>query len=322
MKINDEKEKNIDLVNITNRFSAMMYTNDLAYKQLPENMKHYTLEQHEEDLKNKRKPGGYVYKEENDTIGLFSLFKKLMINFWNHSVDFSVIDIGSQYGLFSMELASFIKKQNKKNKIYSFDCGIASKLCLENIKLNLLDDIITFERKAVTNSSEQQRVYYDSQHSEDNHIIKRDGANLPSYNLEGITLDDYFKDHSENFIIKIDTQGAEPLVFEGMKKLFEKRPTILFEFTPWVIETIPYNPLDFLNSIPEDYFIFVLPPSTNTISQINRNDFENLIRLISESVEKHVDIFIISKSISGSEDILNQIKKAKNFSNELSFKLQ
>lgn len=316
MKI--DNVKNVDLVDFKNRFSVLMYTDDLAYKQCSEDVKHYTLEQHEEDLKNRSKPGGYIYKEEND-VDILSLFKKLMINLWKHSVDFSILDIGSQYGLFSMELASFIKKQNKKNRIYAFDCGIASKLCLKNIKLNLLDDLITFERKAITNSSQLLRVYYDTQHSQDNHIIKRDGANLPSYEIEGITLDGYFKDHSENFIIKMDTQGAEPLVFEGMKKLFEKRPTILFEFTPWVIETIPYNPLDFLNSIPEDYLIFVLSPSTQTISQINRNDFENLIRLISKSVEKHVDIFIISKSIPSSEDILNQIKKAKNFSNELSF---
>lgn len=61
-------------------------------------------------------------------------------------------------------------------------------------------------------------------------------------------------------MIKMDVQGAEPLIFEGMKKIFEglnPPPFIVFEFVPWVCETIK-DPVEFLNSLPEQYTLFDL----------------------------------------------------------------
>jgi len=318
-----ETDKNIipkkDLVNYLDHFSIFMYVNDLAYKQTPDGIKHYSIEKHDEDLKNLRKPN-YTSDNPNklDTLGIF---RKIMTVLWKHNINYSIVDVGSQYGSFAMELGTFIKKTGHVNKVYAFDCGIASTLCFDNIKLNLLDDVIIFERKAVTNESSPQKVFFDTEHSEDNHIVHRNGEKLASYVIDGITLDEYFRDHDENFLMKIDTQGAEPLVFEGMKNLMSRNPTIMFEFTPWTFDLIKRNPVDFLKNIPSGYTMFEFQPGVDTIFRIDRDKIEGFVQSVSESTAKWTDLLIIHNQSIVYEEILNEIKKYKNFDGTKTFSL-
>jgi hypothetical protein len=89
--------------------------------------------------------------------------------------------------------------------------------------------------------------------------VRRDFVDLPSYIVEGITMDDYFMNSNTSrdppwvVMIKMDAQGVEPLIFEDMKRLFagsDPPPVIVFEFVPWVCKTIK-DPLQFPNSLPE-----------------------------------------------------------------------
>jgi len=228
----------IDLVN-ANGISVFMFTDDFGYKQLHESMKHYSVQQHVINTKAVKYQDINHWKQRisNNLIAL--IFAIIMEHYWKTGINFSVVDVGANYGHFSLILGKYIKASGHSNKIYGFDCGNAGKLSGYNIKLNRLDDIIKFEYKAVSNSSVPHLVYYDPQHSADNHIVRRDFVNLSSYVVDGITLDDYFlknegrdninNNYNENLIIKIDAQGVEPLIFEGMQKLLEgKHPPAKF----------------------------------------------------------------------------------------------
>ncbi len=46
------------------------------------------------------------------------------------------------------------------------------------------------------------------------------------------TLDKLFQSTDIHFI-KIDVEGAETLVFQGMPKLLQRKPVIVFEYNPW-----------------------------------------------------------------------------------------
>lgn len=316
----NEKMGEIDLVNFPNKFSAFMYSNDQIYKEIPDEMKHYNQSSHINDLKCKRKPN---YSPYNDVLEPINLFERIMEIYWNHSIDFSIIDVGSSYGLLSMEWATFIKKNNHHNRVFAFDCGVASVLCDYNIRLNLLNDLTTFERKAVTNNSLPQQVFFESSHSEDNHITRRRDENLSSYIVDGITLDEYFKNDDQNHVIKIDTQGAEPLVFEGMKLLFSKRPPVLFEFTPYVIDMMSINPIDFLKSMPEDYSIFEFQyesmnffekdPNKKKIFDIPRNEIEDFVKSVLKSTISWTNLFIISENTKVYDYVVKEIKKSPNY---------
>jgi hypothetical protein len=114
------------------------------------------------------------------------ILAKIMDHYWKTQIEFSIVDIGTQYCTLSIPLANYIKSHRNSNKIYAFDCGLAGRLAEYNIKLNQLHDIITFEYKAVSNAFIPHLVYYDSEHSEDNHIVKRNLVNLPSYIVDGL----------------------------------------------------------------------------------------------------------------------------------------
>ena len=303
--------RDIDLIHYPGGFSLFVYTNDLVYKSLPENFKHYKIDRHIDDLKNNRTPN---YTDDSGPIIIGNIFKRLAKIYWKHSINFSFIDIGSQYGTDSLEMGGLIKKHGHKNKIYAFDCGLASNLCPYNFKLNLLDDIIHFERKAISNFSIPYQVFFDTEHTEDNHIHKREGLTLPSYLVEGITLDKYFQNHEEELIIKIDTQGVEPLVFDGMKELLLKKPTVVFEFTPWVITSLSIDPVEFLKSIPPDYVIFNLNTTTHMVQRLKKDELQSFVKILSESKINWTDLLIVSESFVGYSDIIDDFKKAGNFS--------
>jgi FkbM family methyltransferase len=311
--VDSTERRDIDLVNFRSCFSMYIYTNDLLYKSFPASYKHHSLAQHIDDLQNHRIPN---YSDESGPINIENILKRIIKIYWKYSIDFSVVEVGSQYGNDSLDVAAFIKKHGHVNKIYAFDCGMASNLCKYNFKLNLLDDIIQFEQKAVSNFSVPVQLFFDLEHSEDNHISRRwseEGKGLPSYVVDSITLDDYFKNDKKDYIFKIDTQGTEPLVFQGMKKLFETKPTIIFEFTPWVVESLSIDPVEFLNSISDTMIIFNLDALTNTIYFLLKKDFHTFVKRLSESERKWTDLLLLDCSFIGYQDIVNDLKNSGNF---------
>jgi FkbM family methyltransferase len=296
----------IDLVNFSG-FSAYMYTDDLAYKQLPERIKHYTIAQHLSDINAKKYRESNVWRARLSNNTIATIFIKMMDYYWENTPqsEFSIVDVGSQYAIFSLGLGRYIKSSRNANKIFAFDCGIAGKLAEYNVKLNQLDDIIKFEYKAVTNVSIPQLVYYDHEHSEDNHIVRRNFVNLPAYVVEGITLDDYFGKKHENLMIKIDVQGAEPLLFDGMQRILQdfgnQPPLIVFEFIPWVCRSVK-DPAQFLTSLPQEYLLFDIDANPiakdgNPLRQVKRDDLGTFVREISRKVSQSTDLLMLHENI-------------------------
>src|SRR5262249_8005784 len=70
--------------------------------------------------------------------------------------------------------------------------------------------------------------------------------------VEGLSLDEYFGGGvPEVDLIKIDTDGAEPYIFRGMRSLLQSnRPlTILCEFAPGLYQDQSLDPSQFLDEI-------------------------------------------------------------------------
>jgi len=303
----EETSNEIDLVNL-GLISAYLFKNDLTYKLIPENLRSYNIEEHNIKQTDVQKNELEILWKEPFFNNTVKILKKIITHYWSNNINFSLIDVGCNYGLVSITLANFIKNNGKTNKIFAFDCGLASSLCKKNIELNQLEDIITFEKKAICDGSYAKKVYFDHQHTEDNHIVKREGIDLPFYEINGMSLDEYFHDYNENFIIKIDTQGAEPLVFDGMRKILnEKFPTVLFEFTPWAYK-LTIKPIEFFNKIPHNYTIFNVNGETNKIEQIEKAKIESFITEISKKSPYWTDLLLIHESTKKYDELLNQLK--------------
>ena len=163
----------------------------------------------------------------------------LFQHYWDNNLDFTFLDVGCQYGHESILAGLYIQEKQKKNRIHCFDAGQASFLVPFNIKLNGLDERIQFHQIAVGNSLKPSIMYYEPGYSEHNRLknplqAAQDSTTF-SFPVQCITLDRFCLDDGiNNYIIaKLDTEGSEPDVIEGMKTLFAKHPlTFITEYSP------------------------------------------------------------------------------------------
>ena len=300
----------IDLVNFPSQHSCFMFTNDLGYANVPKENRGFTMLQHQADLAAGSKPGCLV-RDMSDA-SMLSIFQCVMSNLWEGGgeEDFTYVDVGAQYGNNAMQTAAFIKSNKRANRVYAFDCGMASLLAPYNIRMNLLDDIITFERKAVSNMSIPCQVFYREGHTEDSHIVRREGLKTSSYIVDGVTLDDYFRDHRERMVIKVDTQGADALVFEGAKGLLAREPVILTEFTPWSLH-IYTDPARFLQKHARGYTLFGL--ADGAVREIGPDQCESFASETAAGSAQHADVLFLPRSLDSHDRIRDAIASAGNY---------
>ena len=77
-------------------------------------------------------------------------------------------------------------------------------------------------------------IFFQSNNDELSGLRKRELNSLPansqytSFDVETITLDSYFKKKCNIDLVKIDVEGAEILVLEGMSRILQKKRPIVF----------------------------------------------------------------------------------------------
>ena len=73
--------------------------------------------------------------------------------------------------------------------------------------------------------------------------------------VDMVCLDDYFQDLKGNIaLIKMDVQGSEPLVLDGMKNLIKKVKVLIFEFWPFGLKAAGFEPFSFIERLISNNF--------------------------------------------------------------------
>jgi FkbM family methyltransferase len=146
-----------------------------------------------------------------------------------------VADVGANLGWFTCIAAS----QNKNSTVYSFELDHTNlQICRRNTELNGLKNVV-LNNVAVTNfDGELDYKKESSGQASPNHRLNGKGAGV-SCKVEAIRLDTYFSDKESPEVVKIDVEGAEQLVLEGMSEMLHgtSLKTILIEIHPaWLKE--------------------------------------------------------------------------------------
>lgn len=126
--------------------------------------------------------------------------------------DMIVVDVGAHVGYFSLLAA---KKVGPKGRVYAFEPEESNyRLLEENIELNGYHNIIAY-KLAISNKRGQGGLVY---HGWGNggHWLSRNGGGQP---VTVVRLDDILQTKID--ICKIDTEGHEVDVFEGMADLLK-----------------------------------------------------------------------------------------------------
>lgn len=143
------------------------------------------------------------------------------------------VDVGANFGFYTFFLAQH------GCTVYGFD---PSPLCIrllnQSNKLNATSDSVFIENYAVTDGAEKEIKLWNVAGHMMNTTIKQNPNQLENFfTARTVTLDSYFakkKDGKKIDFIKIDAEGSEELIWNGMQKLLKKNPAciVLMEFVP------------------------------------------------------------------------------------------
>ena len=156
-----------------------------------------------------------------------------------------VIDLGANIGYFTLLMARLV---GPTGRVYAFEpdprCAGLIKRSLER---NGFHNTV-IEQKAVSNANAQMTFHlHDSWTS--NALAAIDGS-VGEVTVPVVALDDYLADADEIKFVKMDIDGSEPLVIEGMKKTIKRSKDlhILTEYQPGNLKRYYGDPLDFLTT--------------------------------------------------------------------------
>jgi len=160
------------------------------------------------------------------------------------------IDIGANFGWYSVLVGKRIA-----GTIYAFEPNPSSfKFLFRNIEINGLLKRTFPEKKAVLDKTTKTRLKVPTCHFGSASIFVNDFSEykdgFKEIEVETVSLDDYIEDKTRAYLIKIDAEGAEPLIFKGMEELISssRNLCIFTEFSPEIMRGY-HNIEDFLDFI-------------------------------------------------------------------------
>jgi FkbM family methyltransferase len=157
------------------------------------------------------------------------------------------VDIGANVGLHTLEAARAV---GRTGKVYSFEPTPRTvKVLRQNLDLNGISEVEVFPA-AVMDRSGEAPFYLNSSSSSLNTLFP-DDKTTESVRVAAVTLDEALQGRERVDVIKIDVEGAEPLVLRGMTDILRKNPrlTIIMEFAAAHLDRAGIPPLDHLRSL-------------------------------------------------------------------------
>ena len=141
--------------------------------------------------------------------------------------DSNVVDVGANLGFYSILFSTIASK----GKIYAFEPENKNyKKILKNIKINNLKNIKLYN-VGLSNFKSNRKLILTSKINDGGHFIETN-SNFKKYNYQKIKtdkLDNIITTKKKFEIIKIDVEGHELEVLEGMKETLKKTKFIIIE---------------------------------------------------------------------------------------------
>ncbi len=160
----------------------------------------------------------------------------------------TVVDVGANFGYYTLLAASVVRLDSHVHAIEADPHNF--KILNKNVEVNGYDNIVKTYNCAALNVRRDVTFHQYQNHFGSNGIFSdpADPRIVSSVQVPGIPLDELISTPVD--LMKIDAEGCEPLIFEGMQGLIERSPNIqiLMEFAPHMIRA-SIDPAEFLSRI-------------------------------------------------------------------------
>jgi len=160
----------------------------------------------------------------------------------------TVVDVGANIGYYTLLAAAGV---GFKGRVHAVEADpLTFNILGMNVEVNGYGSIVRAHQCAAANQRGELTLHQYRNHPGDNNIFGDPsearivaGVKVPAIPLDEIVLDPVD-------VMKIDAEGSEPLIFEGMQRLLQRSPQIriIMEFAPHMIARA-INPIEFLKRI-------------------------------------------------------------------------
>lgn len=206
------------------------------------------------------------------------------------------VDVGANIGYYSLILSKIVKK------VISFEPGPQNLNVLrKNIASNKIKNIEVVG-KAVSDKKDNLKLGLSADNFGDHQVAVFDKSRSV-VDIESISLDSYLSSEKVS-ILKIDTQGWEPNVISGAKRIIKRdKPTVFMEFWPagYLRSGLDYvKMMDFLEKVYgrvyliDDQLSLVYPVSIDSLLKRCKTDKGYVDLLFMDSMA-YFDIWICLK---------------------------
>lgn len=170
----------------------------------------------------------------------------------------TVLDIGSNIGYYTLLFSRWVGEQGT---VHAFEPDpVNYQILVRNVKRNERGRNVIPHEKAVSNSEGRETLFLNPSNA-GGHSIHREKAipgesdqELDYVQVDSVTVDNFLPDVSSD-LVKIDVEGSEPLVIDGMlNQISEEEPIILFEYAPELWVQHPRAVLNTLEKVGYSFF--------------------------------------------------------------------
>jgi len=160
-----------------------------------------------------------------------------------------VIDVGANIGYFSLLASTLV---GSGGTVHAFEPDpLNCRLLKKNIRLNRASNIKVI-KAALSDNDERLSLFLNSDNKGDHRIWETNQESRKKIHIRAMTLDQYVKKTAiVPSFIKIDVQGAEGKVLNGMKDTLKQNSTtnLLIEFWPTALRNCGTNPVELVQQI-------------------------------------------------------------------------
>lgn len=178
----------------------------------------------------------------------------------------AVLDVGANIGYFTLIAASLV---GEEGKVVAFEPEPSHfGLLNRNVKANRYNNV-TLVQKAVSNKTEEVKLFLQKNNLAAHQIWDpHDGSQFVT--VPAITLDEYCENENLKKVdfIKIDVQGAEGAVLQGMRSIMDENRAlkIVMEFWPAGMTAFGIDPKECINELTSrGFMLFDVNEETRTI---------------------------------------------------------
>jgi FkbM family methyltransferase len=227
-----------------------------------------------------------------------------------------ILDVGAYIGRFSIEASLLCRELDlPASSIVCFEPGDTIDLLHKNLDLNDSAHDVRCVNAAVTNVRGRVRFAIKDDALISSRVLSEDATTADLWGngwsetaVASVTIADYIDRPARPFVCKIDTEGHEAQVIEGIgaENLEHSPHAIIIEYWPSLLDqTILGIPFD--SYIFENYVVFDIRSALYPAHYVRLADFEEITRRIHSREVDNLDLLLLRREMPNSDRMIAQI---------------